>query len=121
MLDLVRNFSLSLPGTWEDMPFDENVLVFKVGSKMFNLLRLNEDPLKLSVKCEPTVAIELREQFPMHVAPAFHMNKKHWNTVTLSPGLQWELVTEWIRESYRLVFQNLTKKEQIEINGNASE
>lgn len=115
--EIIHEYCLSLPGVWEDMPFDENSLVFKVGTKMFALLAINEEPLRINLKCEPEKAIELRERFPMNVLPGYHMSKKHWNTVLLDYNLKWTTVKEWIDNSYTLVFNKLSKKEQAEING----
>src|SRR5690554_201358 len=109
--DNIRDYSLSLLGAWEDLPFDESHLAFKVGSKMFGLLSLDEDPLRINLKCDPEKAIELREKYPVNVLPGYHMNKKHWNTVVLNKEMRKEAVNEWIKHSYTLVFKNLTRKE----------
>lgn len=93
-----------------------NVLVFKVGGKMFCFVALDETPLRMNLKCDPEDAIELRERFPA-VTPGFHMNKKYWNTVTLDESVSDSLIRLWIENSYRLVVANLPKarREQLSL------
>jgi predicted DNA-binding protein (MmcQ/YjbR family) len=73
---------LALPGSQEEFPFGDEVSVFKVAGKMFAACRLDELPLKLSLKCDPDIAVQLRAAHPA-IAPGYYMNKRHWNTVTL--------------------------------------
>lgn len=77
----IQELCLSLPGVEECFPFDETTLVFKVSGKMFALIPLEKDP-QMMVKCDPDLAEEWRLRFE-EVEPAFHMNKKHWNSVIL--------------------------------------
>ena len=79
-LEELRDYCLTKKGAEESFPFDNETLVFKVEGKMFLLLSLNSKPLRFNVKCEPNRAIELREMYPC-VIPAYHMNKRHWNTI----------------------------------------
>ncbi len=107
-----RNFCLSLNGVTEGFPFDDVTLVFKVGGKVFALT--NVDLFQsLNLKCDPTYAEELREQFPDFVKPGYHMNKKHWNT--LSTELDDDLILELTKHSYNLVFNALPKKVRQEL------
>ena len=92
---------MSLPGTSEHFPFDETTLVFKVNSKMFALTDL-EGPLSVNLKCDPELAIDLREHYPS-VKPGYHMNKKHWNTIEIDGSLSDKLIIEWIDHSYKLI------------------
>jgi len=73
---------------------------------MFALSRLARSPLSVSLKCEPALAEQLRE---MHaaVAPGYHLNKKHWNTVTLDGSLPDQTIREMIEDSYDLVVSRL--------------
>jgi len=104
-----RNFCLSLPYVTEHLPFDDVTLVFKIGElKMFALLSLKEAN-RANLKCDPEKAIELRERFT-GVTPGFHMNKKLWNTILFNEDLSDEDICTWIKESYDLVYQTLTKK-----------
>lgn len=102
-IESLRNYALHLPDVEETTPFGPNALVFKVNGKMFFLLPLDADTLQFNVKCNPDVAIELREQYPNCVLPGFHMNKKHWNTVIVDGTLHTQQVHQFIQDSYHLV------------------
>ena len=102
-IDQIRDYCLSLPDVEESMPFGPNHVVFKTFNKMFLLVGLDELPIQFNVKCDPAIAIVLREQFPDSVFPGWHMNKKHWNTLVLNTRLSLTLVQDLIRESYTLV------------------
>jgi predicted DNA-binding protein (MmcQ/YjbR family) len=106
-----RNYCLSLPATSESLPFDENTLVFKVGSKMFALTGLNNTMLNANLKCDPAYALELREQYSC-ISPGFHMNKKHWNSINPNECLDSKLFYELVKHSYDLVVAKMTKKER---------
>jgi predicted DNA-binding protein (MmcQ/YjbR family) len=99
---------LALPGAVEDFPFGDEVSVFKVGGKMFALCRLDGEPLQLSVKCEPELAVQLRATYPA-IAPGYHLNKRHWNTITLDGSLPDQMVTDLLGDSYDLVAASLPK------------
>ncbi len=90
------------------MPFGETVVVFKVGDKMFGLASLDEVPTTVNLKCDPDLALELRDRYEQ-VRPGYHMNKKHWNTVELSSGIPNTEITKMIDHSYDLVVQSLPK------------
>jgi predicted DNA-binding protein (MmcQ/YjbR family) len=105
----IREHCLSKQGVTESFPFDEDTLVFKVGGKMFLLLDLVSAPVAFNVKCDPAKAIELREKYS-GVAPGYHMNKTHWNTITCNESLSKSMVLSWIDDSYFLVINTLTKK-----------
>lgn len=105
-----RNYCISFPGVTEEFPFDEKTLVFKVTGKMFTACDVDEFE-SINLKCDPVKAIELREMYP-EVAPGYHMNKKHWNTVNMRGDLPDDLVREWIRDSYNLVVANLPKRDR---------
>src|SRR5438445_3066090 len=81
-----REYCLAKPGTSESTPFGEDVLVFKVAGKMFALAALDEVPATVNLKCDPDLALELRDQYEQ-VRPGYHMNKKHWNTVEIESGI----------------------------------
>ncbi|MGY0391608.1 MmcQ/YjbR family DNA-binding protein [Bizionia sp. KMM 8389] len=112
-IEELRNYCLSKKGATEHFPFDEDVLVFKVGNKMFLLTSLKnweQEKATINVKCDPDYALELRATYKS-VIPGFHMNKKHWNTVSLFNGdLSVQQITQMIDESYELIVKSLTKK-----------
>ena len=92
----------------ESFPFGEDTLVFKVMGKMFALSGIN--PFKsINLKCEPNLALDLREQY-YAVEAGYHMNKKHWNTVTIHSDATDDLVYQWIDQSYDLIVSALSKK-----------
>ena len=110
-IEELREYCISKPHVEEAFPFDEETLVFKVGGKMFLLVDINGSPVHFNVKCDPERAIELREQYTF-IIPGFHMNKKHWNTVTCEKGASKKLLKELIDHSYELVIQSLPKKDR---------
>jgi predicted DNA-binding protein (MmcQ/YjbR family) len=111
-IEELRDYCLQKPGVTESFPFGEDTLVFKVGDKIFLLTGLNE--LSFNAKCDPELAVELREQYN-EVKPGYHMNKKHWNTIYTDGSLTNKQLREMVDHSYELVFANLPKKLQAEI------
>jgi len=105
----IRSFALSLEQVEECFPFDEFTLVFKTAGKMFLLLPLDAVELSINVKCNPELAILLREEYPNTVLPGFHMNKKHWNTVMMDGRLSSQQIEDMIRVSYELVRKSVKK------------
>jgi predicted DNA-binding protein (MmcQ/YjbR family) len=110
-LESIRKYCLEKKSTTESFPFGETTLVFKVAGKMFLLISLDSLPLQFNVKCDPDKAQELREEFSS-VIPAYHMNKKHWNTIILNGQASSKFILEWIDESYALVVHTLPLKEK---------
>ncbi len=113
-IEQLRLYCLSKPCVTEEFPFGPDTLVFKVGGKLFALTGLENYPTTFNAKCDPERAIELRAEYPA-IAPGWHMNKKHWNTVTLDGSLRAELVEELIDHSYELVCKSLTRKVRAEL------
>ena len=101
-IETIRDYCLSKPGAEETLPFGPDVIVFKVNGKVFLLLPLDTEELRFNVKCDPDLAIELREQYSS-VLPGWHMNKKHWNTIVVDGTVPSKLIREWIDHSYELV------------------
>lgn len=102
-IEELREYVIQKPSATEGFPFGDNVIVFKVDSKIFLLLPLDTEPLQFNAKCDPEKAIELREQYPHSILPGFHMNKKHWNTVIIDGSLSKKQVLALIDDSYALV------------------
>ncbi len=69
----------------------------------------------INLKCDPERALELRETF-QGVIPGYHMNKTHWNTVSVNEDVPEKLILELIDHSYDLVFKSLTKKQRDELS-----
>ncbi|GAB3008690.1 MmcQ/YjbR family DNA-binding protein [Niabella terrae] len=101
-IEVLRNYCLSKPEVEETLPFGPDTLVYKVSGKIFCLMGLDSQPLSFNVKCDPDKAQELRAAYPC-VAPGYHMNKKHWNTVTVDGSVSLKLIRSWIDDSYELV------------------
>jgi predicted DNA-binding protein (MmcQ/YjbR family) len=108
-IETIREYCLSKENVEEDLPFGPDVLVYKVGGKIFLLVSLDDDPLQFNVKCDPDLAIELREEFSC-VIPGYHMNKKHWNTILVDGTAPSKKLLEWIDHSYGLVAGNSIRK-----------
>lgn len=110
-IESFRKYCLSFSGVTEEFPFDENTLVFKVMGKMFALCDVEEFE-SINLKCDPVKAIELREEYPRMIEPGYHMNKKHWNTVSMQGNLPDDLIKDWIKDSYNLVVAKLPKRDR---------
>jgi len=106
-----REYCLTKPGATEGTPFGPDVLVFKVGGKMFALAALDEVPTTINLKCDPDLALDLRDRYEQ-VRPGYHMNKKHWNTVEIEGGISLVELRRMIDHSYELVVKNLPKAAQ---------
>ena len=99
------------PGAVEDYPFGDEVAVFKVAGKMFAMVPLGETPGSISLKCDPGLAIALRDRYA-GITPGYHLSKRHWNTVTLDGSVPDDEVLELIDHSYDLVVARLTKAQR---------
>ena len=108
MLEEIREYCLQKTNVTECLPFDKNTLVFKLHNKIFALIRLEKNPLHITLKCDPNKAVELREEYNQ-IIPGYHANKKHWNTIIIE-NLTIVLIRQWIDESYQLVYDRLPKK-----------
>ncbi len=105
----LRRHCLGYAGAVEDFPFGPESSVFKVAGKMFAISALEREPLEISVKCEPELAVELRNSYPA-IRPGYHLNKRHWNTITLDGSLPDQLVRDLTEDSYDLVVSALPKR-----------
>jgi predicted DNA-binding protein (MmcQ/YjbR family) len=114
----LRAWCLGRPGAVEEFPFRPGVSVFKVAGKMFALSALEQVPLTVSVKCEPDLAVALRDSYDA-IRPGYHLNKRHWNTVTLDTGLPDQLVRDMIEDSYDLVVSALPKRTREQLGWSA--
>jgi predicted DNA-binding protein (MmcQ/YjbR family) len=108
-IEELREYCLSLKGTTEHFPFDDVTLVLKVQGKMFALIPLDNIETQIALKCDPERAINLREEYSA-IVPAWHFNKKHWNSVLIDHTISTDFLCELIRHSYELVVSSLPKK-----------
>jgi predicted DNA-binding protein (MmcQ/YjbR family) len=98
----IEEYLLNMPYAKLDYPFGEGVAVYKVSDRMFALVQEGNDPVRISLKCDPQLAETLRERYET-VMPGYHLNKKHWNTILLTGQLSWPEVQDLINHSYNLV------------------
>jgi len=109
-----RSHCIAKKGVTESFPFDSSTLVFKVMNKIFALTNVESFSF-INLKCNPEEAIELREEFN-GVSGAYHMNKRHWNSVSTHADVPDKLIFQWIDDSYNLIVSSLTKKLQNELS-----
>ncbi|MBC9726809.1 MmcQ/YjbR family DNA-binding protein [Streptomyces sp. TRM68367] len=112
----LRTFCLSFNAAVEDFPFNPETSVFKVLGKMFALTHLDARPLTVNLKCDPDDALRLRREHEGLIVPGWHMNKRHWNTVTVDGGLPDRLVRELVEDSYDLVVAGLPRAERLRLD-----
>ena len=89
--------------------------MFKVAGKMFALSQLAEQPLRVSLKCEPQLAEQLRTTHPA-VLPGYHLNKRHWNTVIIDGSIPEVMIRDMIEDSYDLVVSKLPMSRRRALN-----
>lgn len=106
----VDTYLLSKKGVTFDYPFDEVVRVYRIAEKIFALF-VNEEPLRINLKCDPLYALELRSIYSS-ITAGYHMNKKHWNTITLNQDVDDNLLKELIDHSYELIYNKLPKRQK---------
>jgi len=104
------------PAVSSDFPFGLDTRVFRVGKKIFVLMSWDQDPIRISLKAEPTDAVILRQTYTA-VTPGYHLNKQHWNTIICDGSVPDAELCHMIDESYRLVLDGLPKDIKREITG----
>ena len=109
--DDARDLLLAQPGATEETPFGPDVLVYKVGGKMFATLAFEGESPRANLKCDPDRALDLRDRFE-GIIPGYHMNKRHWNTLVLDADIPDSAVHELVAHSHALVVAGLPKKER---------
>lgn len=107
---LLSGFRAAEPG----YPFGPEAQVWKVGGKIFAIVNEGSGAQQVSLKCDPELAMDLRDEFPDHVSPGYHLNKKHWNTVLVDGVPDVELM-DWIGHSYDLVVATIPARLKREI------
>ncbi|CAM5573507.1 MULTISPECIES: MmcQ/YjbR family DNA-binding protein [Streptomyces] len=113
----LRAVCLDFNGAVEEFPFPRHpeVSTFKVGGKIFALATLDAVPLAVSLKCDPELAERLRAAHP-EIVPGYHLNKRHWNTVSLAGALDDRLVLDMIEDSYDLIVARLPRAQQLALD-----
>lgn len=107
-IESLRMYCLSFSHVTESLPFGPDTLVFKVGGKIFLLANL-DDYTDFNVKANPDDALQQREAYD-GIQLGYHMNKKHWNTISIHSDVPISKMKELIKNSYDLVYQGLSKK-----------
>ena len=102
---------LSKSGAEETTPFGPDVLVYKVGGKMFAATVPDKFPARINLKCDPDRSAVLRDEYES-IQPGYHMNKRHWNTVFLDGTVPAKLIRELIDVSHEMVVASLPKAER---------
>ena len=110
----LRQHLLSFHGSEETFPFGPETSVFKVAAKVFALSALSAESLRVSLKCEPELAVALRAAHPA-VIPGYHLNKRHWNTVVIDGSLPEQMIKDMIEDSYDLVVSKLPASRRREL------
>jgi predicted DNA-binding protein (MmcQ/YjbR family) len=113
-IELLRDFCINKKGVTEEFPFGPDTLVFKVSGKMFALTSLS-DPSTVNLKCDPEKAQQFRQEYDA-VAPGYHMNKVHWNTVSFNQDVNDTLLFQMVSHSYELVVKSLPKSIQAKLS-----
>ncbi len=113
-LNELKRQLFDLPEVTEETPFGPEVLVYKVCNKLFALTTWEERPLRVNLKCEPAESLILQDEYAA-INPGYHMNKRHWITVTLDGSLPDDLIEELIRNSYELVVKGLKRADRTRI------
>jgi predicted DNA-binding protein (MmcQ/YjbR family) len=109
--DQLRGYCLDKPGAVDEYPFGPDALVIKVLGKMFALIAEDAEPVRISLKCDPELAVVLRDNYDA-VTPGYHLNKRHWNTVIDDGSVTDDELRDWIDDSYDLVVAGLPRKDR---------
>ena len=111
----LRAALMSRPGVIEDTPFGPGVLVYKLMGRMFALTSATGVD-RVSLKCDPHLSEILRETFA-GIVPGYHLNKRHWITVSLTSDVPAEEVLRLVGHSWDLVRAALPRKLKVELEG----
>lgn len=113
-LEEVRIFCLSLPGVTEDMPYGDDMVVFRIAGKIFLHMPLEYAEPRISIKLLPDVGEQLRD-YSAAIRPAYHLNKVHWNEILVEGYFSDDQLQGWITDSYQLVLSKLPKRVRVEL------
>lgn len=113
MLEAIYTYCMAKQAATEGFPFDEHTLVLKVGGKMFAIISLDDTPQRISLKCDPERAVELREQF-VGITAGYHLNKQLWNTIVMDGDVPLPMLRELVDHSYELIVASLSRKKRVE-------
>ena len=95
---------MRMPGVYEDYPFDDpnwTAMRHASNQKTFAFIYERLGNVWINVKAEPLKADFWRSAYSA-VIPAYHMNKRHWNSIILDGNIPEEDVINMIEDSYHL-------------------
>ncbi len=104
----IRNYCIEKEYVTESLPFGDDVLVFKVGGKMFLVANLS-GPTRVTIKASPEEVFERLENYS-ETKEAYHFNKTHWISVKMDEAVDFNRVRSWIDRSYSLCSKVCRKK-----------
>ena len=110
----LRELCMEFSGAEESYPFSPGASVFKVRGKIFAIAHLDASPPRISLKCEPELAVQLRNDWPA-ITAGYHLNKRHWNTVLADGSIPPPMMHDMIEDSYDLIVSALPKRVQQEL------
>ncbi|HBU89576.1 MAG TPA: hypothetical protein DEF26_18375 [Acinetobacter sp.] len=105
----------NLPFSQHAHPFGPEYEVFKILEKIFMLTAEVAGVKMINLKCDPYKSQEYQELYSF-IIPGYHMNKKHWISITPHKNLTRDLLQDLIRDSYDLVVKKLPLKDQKRLN-----
>ena len=105
----LRALCMGFSGAEEAYPFSPEASVFKVRGKIFAIAHLAAQPPRISLKCEPELAVHLRADHPA-ITPGYHLNKRHWNTVVADGSVPERMLRDMVEDSYDLVVSALPRR-----------
>ena len=80
-IETLREYCILKKNVTESFPFGDDTLVFKTAGRIFALVNLDGD-LSINLKCDPSLAIELREIYSS-VVPTLP-TRKNYKLIQLS-------------------------------------
>jgi predicted DNA-binding protein (MmcQ/YjbR family) len=110
-LDELKQYLRSKPGATEGTPFGPEHLVYKVMGKIFAVVGWDEEPVTMSLKCDPEGVEVLRKVFRA-VTPAPYFDKRYWNLVVLDGSIPEPELLAMVDDSYDLVVEGLTRAQR---------
>ena len=116
-IEKLQSYLLNKKGSFEEFPFGPEVMVYKVMGKMFALVFWGESLLRINLKCDPDLAMHFRAMYKA-ITPGYHMNKRHWNTITLDGSISDKEIFSMIDDSYNLVVKGLKKADRKKLGNN---
>lgn len=116
-IEKLQSYLLNKKGSFEEFPFGPEVMVYKVMGKMFALVFWGKSSLRINLKCDPDLAMHFRSMYKA-ITPGYHMNNRHWNTITLDGSISDNEIFSMIDDSYDLVVKGLKKADRKKLGHN---